>query len=213
MTTYQLNPILSINDIQTVLSKYPTVPLGAFLGLYDNETSLGNAVKTSGTGAMGLFQFEPATAARYGYPLTNKPTHAQALQQADAAAHYLSDLTAQFGGNTLPAFAAYNAGPNGINLPAAKAYANRALSVGGQIEQALVANPSSLPPVVGGAASAVSGAVSGVGNIADLLTSTSFWLRIGEAIAGIILLFLGLKSLTGVDVTGTAVKAAKAAAK
>lgn len=36
-----------------------------------------------------------------------------------------------------------------------------------------------------------------VGNIAELLTSTQFWLRVGEAIAGVLLLYLGLHALTG----------------
>lgn len=46
-----------------------------------------------------------------------------------------------------------------------------------------------------------------------LLTSTEFWLRLGEAIAGIILITLGLKMLTGVDATNIAVNVAKAAGK
>jgi hypothetical protein len=67
---------------------------------------------------------------------------------------------------------------------------------------------------------AISGAVSSaadvagqVGKIAELLTSTQFWLRLGEAIGGIILLAIGLRALVGgpslTQIAGTAAKVVK----
>jgi hypothetical protein len=65
-------------------------------GVYGAETAHGSDVKTSSTGAVGPFQFEPATAKAYGYP-TNKNVNgvtdlAAFQRQAEAAAHYLSSL-------------------------------------------------------------------------------------------------------------------------
>ena len=47
------------------------------------------------------------------------------------------------------------------------------------------------------AVSAIGDVGSSVGSIATLLTSGQFWLRLGEAIAGVILLVMGLRSLSG----------------
>lgn len=47
------------------------------------------------------------------------------------------------------------------------------------------------------AVNAVGSGLSAVGRIADLVTSASFWLRLGEALLGVILLAMGLRSLTG----------------
>lgn len=67
----------------------------AFLwGIFGVETSYGSNIRTSSTGAKGPFQFEPATAAKYGYPLGVNEPHitdwAAFQQQANAAAHYLA---------------------------------------------------------------------------------------------------------------------------
>jgi hypothetical protein len=100
-----------VSQINTAASKYG-VPPNILLGVMGMETAFGNNVKTSSAGAVGLMQFEPATAAQYGYPLTNTPTPAQAQQQIDAAAAKLSHdagpsknwsqaITAYGGGYTL----------------------------------------------------------------------------------------------------------------
>lgn len=85
----------------------------AFLwGIYGVETSYGSAISVSSTGAKGPFQFEPATAKQYGYPVgvnEHSITDWGAFaKQADAAAHYL----ASHGGITNPrkAVEAYNPG-------------------------------------------------------------------------------------------------------
>lgn len=67
---------------------------------------------------------------------------------------------------------------------------------------AQLANAAGAPLVAAGdVASAVPDAVasvgSAVGSIATLLTSGQFWLRLGEGIAGLLLLYLGLHALTG----------------
>jgi hypothetical protein len=62
-------------------------------GIYGTETSYGSRIAVSSTGARGPFQFEPATAKQYGYPLGVNElgiTDWGAFQrQADAAAHFL----------------------------------------------------------------------------------------------------------------------------
>lgn len=51
--------------------------------------------------------------------------------------------------------------------------------------------------VVSSTAGAVANVGQAIGQIAALLTSTQFWLRLGEALAGMVLLYLGLHALTG----------------
>jgi hypothetical protein len=72
-----------------------------------NQTTNGT-ITTSSTGALGLMQLEPATAAALGVDPTN------AAQNIDGGAHYLAELLAQFGGDTSLAIAAYNAGPGAV---------------------------------------------------------------------------------------------------
>jgi soluble lytic murein transglycosylase-like protein len=61
-------------------------------------------------GARGLMQFMPETAARYGLTNPNDPRAA-----IDAAARYLRDLLAKFGGRVDLALAAYNAGEGTVD--------------------------------------------------------------------------------------------------
>lgn len=81
-------------------------------GIYGVETSFGSKIDVSSTGARGPFQFEPATAKEYGYPLgvnEHGITNWGAFQaQANAAAHFL----AAHGGTKDPqkAVQAYNPG-------------------------------------------------------------------------------------------------------
>ena len=108
-------------------SKY-NVPPALLLGVLGRETSFGNNVTTSSTGAMGLMQFEPATARSYGYPMTNSPTAAQAQQQLDSAAHFLSDLYHQTG-NWNTALEHYSGG--GYGLPQVQSTAQSAMGASG----------------------------------------------------------------------------------
>jgi len=60
------------------------------------------------SGAVGLMQFEPATAAQYGVTNSNDPT-----QSVNGAAAYMAALYKEFGQWSL-ALAAYDAGPGNV---------------------------------------------------------------------------------------------------
>jgi hypothetical protein len=76
-----------------------------------------------------------------------------------------------------------------------------------QLAEPFIHTPSGQSPqgaaasAVGGAASSVAGELgsigSSIGDIASLVTSGAFWLRVGEVIAGALLVFLGLHALIG----------------
>lgn len=63
-------------------------------------------------GARGLMQFIPATGRRYGL-LTQRDLH-DPLRSIDAAARYVRDLSAMFGGRIDLVLAGYNAGENAV---------------------------------------------------------------------------------------------------
>ena len=64
---------------------------------------------TSSAGAQGIAQFMPATAARYGVDV-NDPS-----SSIEGAAHYLSDLSGRYGGNTGLMAAGYNWGEGSVD--------------------------------------------------------------------------------------------------
>lgn len=191
------------NIIATAASNY-NVPIDILAGVFGMETAFGSNIRTSSAGAIGPFQFLPSTAKQYGYPLTNNPTAAEFQQQADAAAHYLSDLFHQTG-SWETALQHYSGGGYGLSQVQAKA------------QQA----PSWLQSIIGatgftssnpfGQTAQAAGTTAGaLGQIASLLTSSAFWIRLGEAIAGVILIAMGLRSLTGSSTTPVSVAASAA---
>jgi hypothetical protein len=54
---------------------------------------------------------------------------------------------------------------------------------------------------LGGGAGEIFGGLSSVGSFFSMLLSVEFWIRVGEVLAGAILLYMGLKNLTGVGVS------------
>jgi hypothetical protein len=96
-------------DIIASAKKYG-IPPSILAGVAEKETSMGTDVNTSSAGAEGVFQFIASTAASYNYPYTNSPSKQQLAQQADSAAHLLSDLYHQHGGDWAAALSAYSGG-------------------------------------------------------------------------------------------------------
>ncbi len=73
-----------------------------------------NPAARSPAGAVGLYQFMPATAQQFGLRLTPQDERLDALKNARAAAQYLRRLHARFGSWPL-AFAAYNCGEGRVS--------------------------------------------------------------------------------------------------
>ncbi|HEX6461109.1 MAG TPA: hypothetical protein VF032_19490 [Thermoleophilaceae bacterium] len=179
------------------------VPLNILWGVFGMETNFGKDVKTSSAGAEGDFQFLPGTAREYGYPLTNSPTAAQFNQQARSAARYLSVLHRQALGMGLRGNAAWD-------------NALRRYSGGGYGLQDVLDKAKGAPtdktgvPLAVQAGQSTGNTVAGWGEelakVLATLLDPAFWLRVAEAVGGIALLLMGLKSLTGgtVDPVGAA---------
>jgi Transglycosylase SLT domain len=112
MATKQLSPQVRGAFIVAAANKYH-IPWEKLWGVYGKETAFGENVTTSSAGAEGGFQFLKATAREYNYPYTNQQTEQIFGAQADAAAHYLSVLVKQHGGNWDAALRAYSGGGYG----------------------------------------------------------------------------------------------------
>jgi hypothetical protein len=82
--------------VAAAAAKYQ-IPTSVLWGVYGEETAHGTDVKTSSAGAAGGFQFLKSTAEAYDYPYTNDQSEQVFTEQADGAAHYLSDLHQQTG--------------------------------------------------------------------------------------------------------------------
>lgn len=96
------------------------IPPATLLGLITVESG-GNPASVSSTGAKGLTQFMPATAAQYH-------VGTDAASQVDGAAHYLHDLG--YAKDAHLALSSYNAGPG--NPGAAGPYAANVLAAAGR---------------------------------------------------------------------------------
>jgi transglycosylase-like protein with SLT domain len=173
------------------------IPFRILWGVYGVETSHGEKVSTSSAGAKGGFQFIESTAKSYGYPYTNQQTNAIFAKQADVAAKYLSDLYHEHG-SWEGALQAYSGGGYGYEKVKAESKYGGAKFLGTGKQNALEkANP--LPEAVNagaGAVETVEGAASTAGEVIAVITDPNTWLRVAEGIGGMVLLAMGLKTLT-----------------
>lgn len=167
--------------LQQSAEKYG-IPYNILAGVFGMETDFGQNIATSSAGAMGAFQFIPPTAKAYNYPLTNNPSAAQFRQQSDSAAHYLSDLYKEKG-NWDDALHGYSGGGYGLAEVTKKA--------GG------ISSTPILPDGVHDAVDAVTNAVNLPQRFYDLITDIAVWIRLFEAVFGGLLVYFGLKQLTG----------------
>lgn len=107
ITTILKNPSAPYQPmINDSASRYGVDPTMLARQLYQESGFRTNAV--SPAGAEGIAQFMPQTAARYGVN-TRDPQ-----SSIEGAAHYMGDLTKQFGGNTGLALAGYNWGEGNV---------------------------------------------------------------------------------------------------
>jgi hypothetical protein len=95
------------SQITAAAAQYGLNP--ALLAAVIQQESSGNASAVSLTGAQGLAQLEPGTAAALGVTNPFDPT-----QSINGGAAYLAQQLKTFGGNVSLALAAYNAGPGAV---------------------------------------------------------------------------------------------------
>lgn len=178
---------MSNTAVDNAATKY-NVPPEILYGVWQRETSQGQNVATSTAGAMGNFQFIPTTARQYNYPLTNTPSAKQFQDQADSAAHYLSDLYAQYGDwNT--ALQHYSGGGYGLDQ-VKTAYQAASGSKDENSIWSKITSPITAP------VNAVKDTGEVVGKFYTLVTDIQTWIRFFEAVAGLALIYFGLKELT-----------------
>jgi soluble lytic murein transglycosylase-like protein len=93
--------------IEQAAARYGVNP-AVLHGLIQQESGFDPSAE-SGAGAAGLTQLMPGTAASLGVANPLNPA-----ESIEGGARYLSQLMAEFGGNTEDALAAYNAGPGAV---------------------------------------------------------------------------------------------------
>jgi hypothetical protein len=129
-----------------------------------------------------------------------------------------ADLTAQWlQGQAIPGFGAASAGIRSILQTAGQPAAAQITAIQhsgwaasgypqlSKLYNDVVNSPGTLGQVgnaVSSAVGSVTGAVSSVGDLIGMVTSTAFWIRVGEAVLGILALYLGLHALTGQSASG-----------
>ena len=150
-----------------------------------------NETAVSPSGAIGIAQFMPKTAADEGVNPTD-PT-----SSINGMAKLLSDYEKSFGSESL-ALAAYNAGPGAVqeagnqvpNIAETQNYVNKILALAGG-EQSSDATAQSGSTSDSSHPSGLSAIVHFFDNIAD----AAFWKRIGIGIIGAVIIWLGMRQL------------------
>lgn len=176
------DPVLNYAALAKRAEKETGVPAATLLGLISVESG-GNPAAVSPTGAFGVTQFEPGTAATYG-------VHAgDVASQVLGAARYLRDLG--YARDPELALAKYNAGP--ANPAAAGPYPHNVLTAAARYGGAKA--PTTGPPTKptpGAPSTGSSDVLSGFGGQAiDAL------LTIAVVLAGAVLIGLGTSRATG----------------
>jgi hypothetical protein len=186
---------LTIQQILANAAATYGVDANLVLAVATQESSLNpNAVNHS-SGAAGLMQLLPTTAAAYGVTNILDPT-----QNANAGAHLLADLLSEFGGNVQEALAAYDWGSGNVNNAISQygsnwlSYApsetqNYVASITGSVGSAPSATTASAAPAStvddsGVAAEPVS--QSGIGDIDFSDPTTYIWMAGALALAWIL---------------------------
>jgi hypothetical protein len=181
-------------------------------GVYGTETSFGTNIAVSSAGAVGPFQFMPATAKMYKIdPMDFK-------QAAFGAAHYLSDSGADRDPESTKTAAALNTYSGGGGAE----YRKKVLENG----KTLSKNPlkdvdlGSVTDPITAPIKAADDIGSAIGSGIKWLTDPSSWLRVGKGALGFTLIVIGTgaavlivakpiaKTAIGVTGTGKAVKRA-----
>lgn len=158
------------------------------------QTDIGPAPSTGRT-----FDFTYGTLPALGYSQNNFPTG------ATVSGVYLGKTNAEIGSTLQSAV-----NDLGGNLPNIAGWLNTVFTKNGPKFGVSTATGSHIGPIDTGAldtgnqpvqtsgpSNVVTSVGGSLGQIASLVTSTSFWLRIGEGIAAILLIYLGLHALTG----------------
>jgi len=178
-----------------------------------------NPAAVSPTGAFGISQFEPGTAAAYGVRPGTSP--ADVASQVTGEAAYLDALRPEEGNSLTRTLEAYNAGPGGVSNAASNGAASYATQIenlvsgkGGAQLTGLTFNPT------GAAASEANKAVGSkigqavtngiVGGVKDLVNPILHPMLLGAA--GFLLVILGVWVAIGARGRQAAMTTAKAAA-
>jgi hypothetical protein len=106
----------------SALERQYNLPSGLLDTVYDIESSRGRRLGPSSAGALGPFQFMPATARQYGLigPNGNTDRLMDTAASADASARYFRDLLSMFNNDIEMAAAAYNWGPGNLRAHIAR---------------------------------------------------------------------------------------------
>lgn len=158
------------------------------------------------SGAVGIAQFIPSTAAQYGL---SDPTDPWA--SLEAAAAYMGDLLKKNNGDYTAALTEYNTGsPTGQNLKGADpTYASGILSAAQGITGAVTGIMTGNPGAAIGGAQQVGSTPVGKAAQQGILNALGIpWLEIGAVAVGGVLLLVGVVWLAGEQITASGVASA-----